>query len=135
MKYLIDIDYTNDEYSYGILQEKELEVIGINLKYNFFKQCESFYNKYSMIKIGDIVPNKQVRTMGIIKFVKEIETKQKEKMAFVDLGDDTSNIEVVFFPKIYAESLPLKSGMILMVGGSSQKRTSLQIVADYIKKI
>ena len=135
VKNTISINYTNDEYNYGTLQEKELETIGINLKYNFFKQCESFYTKYSLIKISDIIANKQVRTMGIIKHVKEIETKQKEKMAFVELGDDTSNIEVVFFPKLYATSVPLKNGMILMVGGSTQNRTTLQVVADYIKKI
>ena len=88
-----------------------------------------------MLKISDIEANKQVRTMGIIKKIKEIETKQKEKMAFIELGDDTSNIEVVFFPKMYQESKPLKNGMILMVGGSTQKRTTLQVVADYIKKI
>ena len=135
VKNVISIDYTNEEYSYGVLQEKEIETIGLNIKYNFFKQCESFYSKYNMLKISDIEANKQVRTMGIIKKIKEIETKQKEKMAFVELGDDTSNIEVVFFPKMYQESKPLKNGMILMVGGSTQKRTTLQVVADYIKKI
>ena len=135
VKNVIKLDYTNEEYSYGVLQEKEIETIGINLKYNFFKQCESFYNKYNLIKISDITENKQVRTMGIIKKVREIETKQKEKMAFVELGDDTSNIEVVFFPRIYNTSVPLNNGMILMVGGNTQKRTTLQVVADYIKKI
>ena len=135
VKNVISIDYTNEEYSYGVLQEKEIETIGLNIKYNFFKQCESFYSKYNMLKISDIEANKQVRTMGIIKKIKEIETKQKEKMAFIDIGDDTSNIEVVFFPKMYQESKPLKNGMILMVGGSTQKRTTLQVVADYIKKI
>lgn len=128
-------DYPTDEYSYGILQEKELDALGINLKYNFFRQCASFYQKYNLIKICDIEETRQIRTMGLIKRVKEIETKQKEKMAFVELGDDTSTIELVFFPKNYKEALPLNIGMILMVAGSVQKRTTLQIVVDYIKKI
>lgn len=132
---VLKLDYTNDEYSYGILQEKELEVIGINLRYNFFKQCEHFYTKYNLTKICEIKESRNVRTMGFIKRVKEIETKQKEKMAFVELGDDTSTIELVFFPKNYKESLPLKNGMILMVAGNVQKRTTLQVVVDYIKKI
>ena len=75
VKNVISIDYTNEEYSYGVLQEKEIETIGLNIKYNFFKQCESFYSKYNMLKISDIEANKQVRTMGIIKKIKEIETK------------------------------------------------------------
>lgn len=135
VKNILSIDYSNDEFNYGLLQTKELETIGLNIKYNFFNQCQSFYQKYQMIKIDQITENKQIRTMGIIKKVREIETKQKEKMAFVEISDDISNIEVVFFPKLYASSLPLKEGMILLVGGKSQMRTTLQVVADYIKKI
>ena len=109
----------------------ELQLVMVEFLYSCGLRVSELVN----LKISDIEANKQVRTMGIIKKIKEIETKQKEKMAFVELGDDTSNVEVVFFPKMYQESKPLKNGMILMVGGSTQKRTTLQVVADYIKKI
>lgn len=132
---IIKLSYTEDEYSYGQLQEKELEVIGINLKYNFFKQCANLYQKHNMVKIKDIKEGKSVRTMGIIKKVKEITTKQNETMAFIELADDISNVEVVFFPKVYKEVYPIKQGMILMIAGYTQKRTTLQVVVEYIKKI
>ena len=135
VKNILQIDYVEDEYSYGTLQEKELEVLGINIQYDFFKQCVALYDKYKMIKISDLNLNQNIRTMGMIKNVKEILTKQKEKMAFIELGDDTSSIEVVFFPKIYFSSLPLNKGMIIMVSGNVQKRTTMQIIADYVKKI
>ena len=135
VKNILQIDYVEDEYSYGTLQEKELEVLGINIQYDFFKQCVALYDKYKMIKISDLNLNQNIRTMGMIKNVKEILTKQKEKMAFIELGDDTSSIEVVFFPKIYFSSLPLNKGMIIMVSGNVQKRTTMQIIANYVKKI
>lgn len=35
VKNVLQIDYSEDEYSYGTLQEKELEVLGMNIKYDF----------------------------------------------------------------------------------------------------
>lgn len=135
VKNVLKVDYSDEEYSYGYLQEKELDVLGLNIKYNFFRQCASLYQKYNMIKINQIVEGRPVRTMGVIKKVKEIKTKQNETMAFIELADDISSIEVVFFPKLYKEVFPLNNGMILMIAGYTQKRTTLQVVADYIKKI
>ena len=86
-------------------------------------------------KISDLDLNQNIRTMGMIKNVKEILTKQKEKMAFIELADDTSSIEVVFFPKIYFSSLPLHKGMIIMVSGNVQKRTTMQIIVNDVKKL
>ncbi len=135
VKNVLQIDYSEDEYSYGTLQEKELEVLGMNIKYDFFKQCVALYDKYKMMKISDLDLNQNIRTMGMIKNVKEILTKQKEKMAFIELADDTSSIEVVFFPKIYFSSLPLHKGMIIMVSGNVQKRTTMQIIVNDVKKL
>lgn len=136
VKGLINVDYPTDEYNYGLLKAKELEILGINLKYNFFRQCEAIYQKNQMIKIIDIKENKHIRTMGVIEKVKETLTKQQEKMAFVEISDDTSKIEVVFFPKAYASSTPLQKGAIIMIDGMSQRRNDvLQVSVNYIKKI
>ena len=135
IKDIIQIDYTTDEYSYGYLQEKEAEVLGINIKYNIFAQCESLYSKYGLIKISDIVENRFTKTFGIIKKVKEIKTKQQDVMAFVELSDDTGTIELVLFPKIYLRFKGITAGDVVMVKGDVQKRTTLQIVVDDMKKI
>lgn len=127
--------FTTEEYSYGVLQEKELEIFGFNLKYNFFRQYAHLYSTYHLIKIGDVLENRRVQTMGMVKYIREITTKQNEKMAFIELIDDTSSIELVLFPNIYNQYNDLKLGMIVMVLGNTQKRTTLQIVVSNIKQL
>lgn len=135
IKDMIKTDYTDEEFSYGILQEKELEVIGINIKYNFYQQFASFYSKYNLVKIANLSENKEARTIGTVKRVRETKTKNNETMAFVEITDDTSNIEIVLFPMIYQQIGKLQNGMILMISGKAQKRMTLQIIADRFKII
>ena len=135
IKDMIKTDYTDEEFSYGILQEKELEVIGINIKYNFYQQFASFYSKYNLVKIANLSENKEARTIGTVKRVRETRTKNNETMAFVEITDDTSNIEIVLFPMIYQQIGKLQNGMILMISGKTQKRMTLQIIVDRFKII
>lgn len=135
IKDMIKTDYTDEEFSYGILQEKELEVIGINIKYNFYQQFVSFYSKYNLVKIANLSENKEARTIGTVKRVRETKTKNNETMAFVEITDDTSNIEIVLFPMIYQQIGKLQNGMILMISGKTQKRMTLQIIVDRFKII
>lgn len=135
IKDMIKTDYTDEEFSYGILQEKELEVIGINIKYNFYQQFASFYSKYNLVKIANLSENKEARTIGRVKRVRETKTKNNETMAFVEITDDTSNIEIVLFPMIYQQIGKLQNGMILMISGKTQKRMTLQIIVDRFKII
>ena len=135
IKDMIKTDYTDEEFSYWILQEKELEVIGINIKYNFYQQFASFYSKYNLVKIANLSENKEARTIGTVKRVRETKTKNNETMAFVEITDDTSNIEIVLFPMIYQQIGKLQNGMILMISGKTQKRMTLQIIVDRFKII
>lgn len=135
IKDMIKTDYTDEEFSYGILQEKEVEVIGINIKYNFYQQFASFYSKYNLVKIANLSENKEARTIGTVKRVRETKTKNNETMAFVEITDDTSNIEIVLFPMIYQQIGKLQNGMILMISGKTQKRMTLQIIVDRFKII
>ena len=135
IKDMIKTDYTDEEFSYGILQEKELEVIGINIKYNFYQQFASFYSKYNLVKIANLSENKEARTIGTVKRVRETKTKNNETMAFVEITDDTSNIEIVLFPMIYQQIGKLQNGIILMISGKAQKRMTLQIIVDRFKII
>lgn len=135
IKDMIKTDYTDEEFSYGILQEKELEVIGINIKYNFYQQFASFYSKYNLVKIANLSENKEARTIGTVKRVRETKAKNNETMAFVEITDDTSNIEIVLFPMIYQQIGKLQNGMILMISGKTQKRMTLQIIVDRFKII
>ncbi len=132
---IISTTYTTDEYSYGLLQEKEKEVLGINLRYNFFRQFSHLYNTYHLLRINKLEENIQVQTIGIINKIKEIRTKANELMAFMQLADDMSEVEMVIFPNTYTQYQQLKVGMVVMVYGHTQRRTTLQIVVSQIKQL
>ncbi len=135
VKDVIKIDYSKDEYNYGFLKDQEFLAIGLNIKYNFFQQFRGLYQTYQLCKINTIMPNQKVKTLGMIEKVREITTKQNEKMAFMEISDDTSKIEVVIFPKVYQNALPLIKGSMVIVYGIAQHRTTTQIVVEQIKKI
>lgn len=78
--------------------------------------------------------DKVVETMGLVEYVKEIETKKKEKMAFITISDEEEKREVIMFPKIYNEFYGIKKGDIIKVNGRVERRMSeYQIVANKVE--
>lgn len=134
---LLDIKYTIDEYDYGYLLEKEKAALGINIVYNLFYRFQKHYQNQKLIKIINIRPNTQVTTIGVIKDIKEIKTKTNEKMAFANIEDDTSIIEIILFTRIY-EQIEIENNNLVEIMGNvqiNQKTNKLQIVINNIKKI
>jgi DNA polymerase-3 subunit alpha len=77
----------------------------------------------------------QVKILGIINSIKRILTKNNEIMLYLDIEDNTQNIEVVVFPKIYKESSIIwEEGIIVEVIGTYLKDRE-HIIAEKIIKI
>lgn len=77
----------------------------------------------------------QVKILGIINSIKRILTKNNEIMLYLDIEDNTQNIEVVVFPKVYRESSIIwEEGIIVEVIGTYLKDRD-HIVAEKIIKI
>ncbi len=129
------VTYTDEEYSYGVLLEKEKEVLGLNIKYNFFKQYASIYESKKLIFIKDAKENMQIRTLGILTKIREIKTKNNELMAFATLEDNMNEIELTLFPRIYNRLQNLTIGSIVIITGMVTMRNKLQIVVDDIQII
>ncbi len=129
------VTYTDEEYPYGILLEKEKEVLGLNIKYNFFKQYANIYKSKNLAYIKDSKENMQIRTLGILSKIKEIKTKNNELMAFASLEDNMNEIELTIFPRIYNRYQQLVTGSIVIITGVVTMRNKLQIVVDDIQII
>lgn len=127
--------YTDEEYPYGTLLEKEKEVLGLNIKYNFFKQYANIYKSKNLAYIKDAKENMQIRTLGILSKIKEIKTKNNELMAFASLEDNMNEIELTIFPRIYNRYQQLVNGSIVIITGVVTMRNKLQIVVDDIQII
>ena len=131
----LDIAYSDDEFTYGELLLKEKEVIGLNIKYNFFYQYQNLYQEKRLFKIEDLKEGMYIRTLGMIKYIRTIKTKAGETMAFVSLEDEISKIELTVFPRNYQTLTNIVIGQVVIVGGKVQKREGLQIVVDSIEKV
>ncbi len=129
------VTYSDEEYPYGILLEKEKEVIGLNIKYNFFKQYSHIYQSKKLAYIKDAKENMQIKTLGILTKIKEIKTKKDEPMAFAVIEDNMNEIELTIFPRIYARYQNIEIGSIVIITGNVTLRNNLQIVVDDIQII
>ena len=74
---------------------------------------------------------------GLIDELREVTTKNNERMAFIKLSDLSDRIEVVAFPRIYNERREiLTAGTCIAIRGRVSTRNSeLSIVAEGVKRI
>lgn len=135
VKNVTSVVYDSEEFSYGFLLEKELQVLGINLKYNFMYQYEGYFRKKMVRKIKDINLGR-VSILGIVTRIREITTKSNSKMFFADIKDDTGNVGLTIFPKLYLDFVDVKIGTVIMVTGNLEVRNSeRQVVVENFRII
>ena len=98
------------------------------------------YKKYT----GEFIPpirdvkkasrNETVSLAGIITGLKKIITKSGESMAFVKVEDDTDNLEILVFPRLYKEqALTWQEGKVVAVLGKlSEKDQEVKLLCDKV---
>ena len=125
-----------EEFKNVELIEKEKEIFGLYLSNH---PTLSYKNKYKTVEIEDIDKylNKQVEIIALIEKIKVIETKAKEKMAFVSVSDDKRSTEFVFFPRTYNYyENEIQVGKVVKVKGKVEKRyDSLQIIVSSLEEL
>jgi DNA polymerase-3 subunit alpha len=74
---------------------------------------------------------------GIIEDVREINTKKGDKMAFVKIANKTGSLEVVIFPKIYAQYTEIFAvdGCVAIKGKRSDRNSEFSFIADAAKRL
>ena len=127
---------TKEEFKPIELIEKEKEMFGLYLSNH---PTLSYKNKYHTVEIENIDKylNRQIEVIALIEKIKTIETRQKEKMAFISGSDDKRSTEFVFFPRTYNYYInELKVGKVLKLKGKVEKRyDSLQIIVSSLEEL
>ncbi|MCX6810318.1 MAG: DNA polymerase III subunit alpha [Candidatus Berkelbacteria bacterium] len=93
------------------------------------------HQQKKIIEVSAEMENQFVRIAGIIANVQEIITKKNsQKMAFIKVEDQTKNIEVLVFPKIFAATPTIftPDQVIVVDGYVSNKDGELKILAEEI---
>ena len=68
--------------------------------------------------------------------IKEIDTKNNEKMVFITGSDEISSIDLTLFPKIYKKFNNIEVGNILLIKGNVEKRfDKIQVIVNDIKTL
>ncbi|MGJ9457190.1 DNA polymerase III subunit alpha [Oceanobacillus sp. CF4.6] len=89
----------------------------------------------SLQKAGKLVGKRNLTTTAIIQSMKTIRTKRGDRMAFLTLGDEHTEMDAVVFPDLFREtSLFLKEEIIISISGKVESRNNkLQWVVDSLK--
>ena len=83
------------------------------------------------------VKSGRVNVLANINSYREITTKKGDLMAFLDISDDTDNIDAVMFPEVYKtyREQILGRGIVLAQGKVEKRNDSLQLVIDKIRSL
>ena len=123
-----------DEYSNDEIMNKEYEIFGFYVKNHPVTKYKR--DNTCLLKDIDKYFDKTINTVVMVDNIKEISTKNKEKMVFFNVSDEYGKISLILFPKIYEKYLFIKKGDIIKVLGKVEKRMSdLQIIVNTIEKL
>lgn len=119
----------------------ERELLGMYISEHPLSEIEPLIVPYQQKKIIEISPSMEndfVRIAGIITSVQTIVTrKSNQKMAFIKVEDQSKNIEVLVFPKIFAATPDLftPDKVVIIDGFVSNKDGELKILAEEIYSV
>ena len=128
--------FGEDEYTYEEISNLERLALGFNLKFDVFRKYSQFRKKYHLetmdkFKLGGIY-----KCIFMFRNIKEITTKNSEKMAFGTIYDNTFELDCVAFPKPYSSISPIESNKVYFGEIKIEKRKdSLQAVIMKVVRI
>ena len=120
-----------EEYSSDFILEKELDIFGFYLGNHPVLK----YKNESHIDIKSIrnYLNKDIKVIGLVEKVKEIETKNHDKMCFVEISDEEDRIDTTLFPKVYLLTGKINKNDIVEIYGKVERRyEKYQIIVNKI---
>lgn len=109
-----------EEYSKQELIQNELEVFGFYLSEH---PVTSYKLKEKCMNLNEIELyfNKKIITFVSVDRIKEVTTKDNEKMMFIIGSDETSTVDIVAFPKV-CKRTNIKVKDIIRIEGKIEKR-------------
>jgi len=94
-------NFSSEEYDFGTMSKLEREALGINIKYDIFKQFYNLKVKYKTTDLNKVIADKNYTILFTIDKYRIIKTKSGNEMAFLTISDDTETMEAVIFPNLY----------------------------------
>lgn len=135
-----DVSINTPEFGYEekLLQEKEL--LGLYISGHPLDEYREVCEHFSFLPLHRLKEKREkqpVRLAGMVCAVRNITTRQGQPMAFVQLEDQTSRVEMVVFPGVYHHAMPLlQRGKLLAVEGKANRQgNEVKCIAERIKEL
>ena len=125
-----------EEFSKKEILLNELQVFGFYLSSHPTLEYKRKYPNAVILSELDKYFDKIIETIVYVDKIKEINTKNNDKMVFVTGSDELNTIDIVLFPNIYEKYNDIEKGDIIKVKGRVEKRfDKLQIVVNELEKL
>lgn len=125
-----------NEYSKIELMKNELSVYGFYLSNNPITEIKLKYQNIVNLNDISLYFDRYVNIIVYVDNIREIKTKNGDKMSFIEASDEVEKIELVLFPKFYKDHIKVNEGDILLVNGKVEKRfDKYQIVVSKIEEM
>lgn len=107
----------------------EKEVLGFYLTDHPVSLYQPYFKPLHVTEIAEVKRSMQaIDVLAYITEVKIIRTKKGEEMAFLQISDQSGEMEVVVFPKIFRQIRSLlKNGVILLLGGKIEIKANNEL--------
>lgn len=103
----------------------ERELLGLYLSHHPLSQYEEILSSECLAinKLSEAHENKTICVGGSVQDVREITTKNGQKMAFVKIADQFSELELILFPSVYQENIGIwERDRVVIVHGKASAR-------------
>ncbi len=129
------------EYSQEELLKYEKEALGIYITGHPLTKYDMHLKKLGTKRsseLEEIPDGKEIRLGGILRNIKNVQTKSKAGiMAYGTLEDPDGNTEVIFFPELYRKHLPLlqKDSLLIVKGTVDKTEKGIKVIATDISHL
>lgn len=116
---------------------QEVEYLGSYVSGHPVDSYQEIKRGRSIVSLADVEVNETSQFLVYVTQVKKIRTKKGESMAFLNVNDGTSEMEVTVFPKLFRQlNLEIAESEVYLISGKvtkSQYSQNNQILADKIE--
>lgn len=125
-----------EEFSKKELMSYELDLFGFYLSNNPITEVKMKYPNTINISDIELYFDKNIRIIVNVDRVREVVTKNNDKMLFITGSDEIKLVDIVLFPKTYEKYNNINKDDIILVRGKVEKRfDQYQIIANSIEFI
>ena len=124
-----------EEYNIKELLNLELYTFGFYLTNH---PVTIYKDKYKTLDLNDLdrCINKNIDLVIYVDKLKEINTKNNDKMLFITGSDEISSVDLTLFPKTYKKYNNIEVGNILLIKGNVEKRfDKIKVIVNEIKTL